>query len=155
MLLVLIGVLLFAVGLLVGQQTQRLKYAKYLRPGTVSSMDLAMLRANLELLRSYMPGDIPRVYYKSACGCFMARSVVTSDQMKKPLDEARAFLMVKAILTHSALESEFPELPVWDPTKPGTSPDHDFKMTFVEVNIQNPDASGDIAEYVDGKIVFK
>jgi hypothetical protein len=70
--------------------------------------------------------------------------------MKKPLDEVRLELTVKASLVRQALAHEFPEF-----SKPGTVPDRDFKMTFYELNLQKPDASHDLAEYVDGKIVFK
>lgn len=44
-LLTLVGLLLFALGLVVGQQIQRSKYDKYLRPANVVPMDISLLRA--------------------------------------------------------------------------------------------------------------
>ncbi len=149
-LLVFIGVLLFAVGLLVGQQTRPSKFQKYLRPAEMSSMDLALLRVNIEIVRDNLTFEVPRVHYDSSCTCFVAHSTVTSDLTKQPLDEVRGRLMALAAIARRDLALEFPEL-----SKSGTVPDRDFRMTFYELNLQKPDASHDLAEYVDGKIVFK
>jgi hypothetical protein len=55
LLLGLIGILLFTVGLLVGQQMRHSKFDKYMRPANVSEMDIAMIQANLDLIQSSMP----------------------------------------------------------------------------------------------------
>jgi hypothetical protein len=150
-LLVLIGALLFAVGLLVGQKTQISKYQKYFRTGTISEMDFAVLQANLEIVRRHMlPQEVPTVEWKGSCGCFVAGWVVTSAFMKSPLDEVRASFLGKALVVRQVLEEEFPEL-----SKPGTVPDGDLRMTFFELNLQKPDASHEVAEYLNGKIIFK
>jgi uncharacterized protein YneF (UPF0154 family) len=150
LLLVLVGGLLFVVGVLVGQQVRHSKFEKYLRPATSNPMDVAVVEANLHVIRSFMQLDVPVLFYDSSCGCFIAHSVVTSELTKQPLDEVRRALMVNAILARRALEMRFPEL-----SKSGTVPDRDFKMTFYELDTGNPSASHDLAEYVDGKIVFK
>ncbi len=46
----------------------------------------------------------------SSCGCFVARAVVTSEMMNKPLAQVRAMSMAKAFVARRNLENEFPEL---------------------------------------------
>jgi hypothetical protein len=150
LLLVVIAGIVFIVGLLLGQQTQRSKFERYLRPATVTPMDVAVLRTNIEVVKSFMQLDVPTIYYSSSCKCFTAHTIVTSELAKQPLDEVRRTLMARATIARRALAIEFPEM-----SKPDTVPDRDFKMTFFELNTKNPDASRDLAEYVDGKIVFK
>jgi hypothetical protein len=58
--------------------------------------------------------------------------------------------MVLATMARMALEVEFPEL-----SKSGVVPDRDFKMTFDEVSTEKPGRIVTVAEYSDGKIVFK
>jgi hypothetical protein len=149
-LLAFIGALLFAIGVLLGQQGQRSKFDKYMRPASVTPMDIAALKANLGVVRSFMSLEVPTIDYDPACQCFLAHASVTSELTKEPIDKVRVKLMGIAATTRRALAFEFPEL-----SKPGTVPDRDFKMTFFELNIQNPNASHDVAAYVDGKIVFK
>src|SRR6266852_5572137 len=86
------GLLLFALGLLLGQQIQRSKFEKYLRPATVAPMELSLLRANLDLVKSFTPAgqieglfEAPTIFFDSSCACFVARAVVTTDLMKSPL----------------------------------------------------------------------
>jgi hypothetical protein len=150
LLLVLIGGLLFAVGLLLGQQIGRSKFERYLHPSTATPMDVAVLRANINVVRSFMALDVPAIYYDSSCACFTAHATITSDLMKEPLDTVRSKLMSIARIARRNVEAEFPEL-----SKLGTVPDRDFKMTFFELNTQKPDASRDLAEYTNGRIVFK
>jgi hypothetical protein len=147
--LLLIGVLLFAIGLLLGQQAKRSKYERYLRE-TATQMDIAVLRANIQVLRVFMPPETPTIYYEPSCPCVMARSTMPSEWAKEPLDKVRAKLMGLAITALWALPREFPEL-----SHGGTVSDRDFKMTFSEINLQNPETLRVFAEYTDGKIVFK
>src|SRR5579859_7874274 len=106
LLLVLIGVLLFAVGLLLGQQMQRSKFDKYLRPGTVTQMDLLMLNANIGALSSFLSGAIgrlttvpntqtyaPTLFFRPACTCFEAYAPIPRGLMKQPLDQVREKLL--------------------------------------------------------------
>ncbi len=148
LLLLLIGVLLFAVGLLLGQQVPRSKFDKYLRPNAVTRMEIGVLRANIEAIRGFMEFGVPTIYYDPSCACFTASAEITSDLMKKPLDQVRARLTFLALKARGSLLNEFPEL-----SNPG--PDRDFKMTFWEINLDQPSANKTVAEYVDGKIVFK
>jgi hypothetical protein len=146
-LLGIIGILTFTVGLLLGQQMRRSKFDAYLH-GSVTPMDIAVLRANTEVVRGFISLEIPNIYYNASCACFTAHATVTSELAAKPLEEVRARLTARAQTVRRALEYEFPELSK-------SSPDRDFKMTFYELNLKNPDASHDLADYVDGKIVFK
>jgi hypothetical protein len=151
----IVGVLLFALGLLLGQQTQRSKFDKYLRPGGVTAMDLAVLRANVGALKSYASIEVPVIYYEPSCACFLAKATVTSAMMTESLDQVRAKLLTTAYIARRAIAFEFPELSTHD-GKPGEPfQDLDFRMTFFEVNIQNPSASHYVADYVNGKIVFR
>ena len=70
--------------------------------------------------------------------------------MEEPATQLRARMLVSAGIARSALEVEFPEM-----SKSGTVPDHDFKMIFYELDMKNPDASHDFADFIDGKIVFR
>jgi hypothetical protein len=154
-LLVLVGSLLFALGLVLGQQIQRSKYEKYLRPANVVPMDISLLRANLDLVRDFTPAEniglfgVPTIVYDSSCTCFVAHAVVTTDLMKAPLDAVKGKMMAAVELARQSLKIEFPEFPQEN------VPNRDLKMTFFELDLQTPNASHDIAEYVGGKIVFK
>ena len=57
LLLALVFVLTTAVGVLVRQQIQRSKFEKYLQPTNVTSMQLGVLEANLELVRDSVPSS--------------------------------------------------------------------------------------------------
>jgi hypothetical protein len=159
LLLALMGGVLFALGLLLGQIARPSKFDKYLRPAPVELMDLALLRVNVEIIRDNMDFGVPTVTYDSSCACFAARAAVPSETINKPLAQVRATLIAKAFVVRHNLEDEFPEL-----SKRGTEmlntntlpvPDHDFKMTFFEIDPQKPKPTHDIAEYEDGKIIFK
>ena len=81
--LVFTGALLFAVGVIVGQQAQRSKFDRYLRPASVTAMEVAMLKANIGVIRSSMSLDVPTIYYDQSCSCFTAHATVTSELTKK------------------------------------------------------------------------
>jgi hypothetical protein len=156
-LLVLGGLLLFALGLLLGQQMQRSKFERYLLPTAVAPMDLSLLRANLDLVRSFTPVgqidglfEVPILFYDSSCTCFSAHVTVTTDLMKSPLDQVRGKMMATVMLARRSLQFEFPEVP-----RDEKASQRDLKMTFFELNLKTPNASHEIAEYADGKIVFK
>jgi len=112
-LLVLVGMLLFVLGLLLGQQIQRSKFDKYLRPATVAPMEISLLRANLDLVRSFTPVasqiaglfDVPIISFDSSCVCFAARALVTTDFMKAPLDQVRGKIMATVQLASQSLKN--------------------------------------------------
>lgn len=143
LLLVLIGVLLLSVGMLLGQR-QRSKFDKYLSPTAATSMEIALLRVNLGVVKSYLPSKIPIVYYDATCPCFKANSLIDSNLMKKPLEDVRREMMVTALVAEMELRIEFPEFPK------ETAPNRDFKMEFFEAGEFRA-----VAEYADRKIVFK
>jgi len=145
-LLVLIGVLLFASGLFLGQQTKRSRFEKYLRPGSITPMEIAVLKANIEVVRS-MISDAPKIYYDSSCACFLARVTITSDWTKEPIDKVRARFMQVAGTALFALFAESPDN--------GPISERDVKVTFIELNGKNPETSHVVAEYVNGNIIFK
>lgn len=152
LLLVFIGVLLFAIGVLLGQQNQRSKFARYLQPESVTAMDMGLLRANIESLMDLAsPGGFPRIRYQASCQCFWANGIVSDELMKQPLDQVRGELMVRAGLARANLVLQFPDMSSAAPNLP----DHDFKMTFSRYNFDKPGHLETVAEYSDGKILFK
>jgi hypothetical protein len=64
LLLLLIGVLLFAVGLLLGEQIRHAKFDKYLRRTAVKAMETALIRANIGVISHFLPAKVPTVYLK-------------------------------------------------------------------------------------------
>jgi hypothetical protein len=147
---VVIGVLLFAVGLLLGQQAQRSKFDAYLRVGGVTPMEVSLLRINEDIIRSHMAMDIPTVSYSSACSCFIGRVVVTDELMKSSLDDVRATMLASTEIVRRSLGSEFNQA-----IKGLTISDRDLKMTFYELNLHNLNQSHDVAEYANGRLIFK
>jgi hypothetical protein len=153
---VFVGLLLFAVGLLVGQQIQRSKFEKYLQSTAVTSMQLKLMQANLNVIRASVPVsesgmDVPRVDYEPSCRCFEAQAtLVRDDLMKRPLDGVRLALMLPAVLTRYQLKAEFPEIA---DAIPG-APDPDFRMTFRQLDKDSASLKV-VAEFVDGRLTFK
>lgn len=146
LLLMLVGVLLFVVGLLVGQEAHRSKFEKYLRPINVTQMQFALLEANIGVIRRYLSGSetgTPIIEYDPSCMCFWSTTLVSTELMKKPLEEVRLKLSLGAMLTRQTLKQQVPEL-----SDAGT----DFKMRFQGFN---GTSWVTVAEYADGKIVFK
>jgi hypothetical protein len=137
----------------VGQQSQRSKFEKYLRPGTVTTMDIGLLKANIETVRDLAsPGGFPRISYDASCPCFSATAFISGELMKKPLNEIRSDLMILAGLARVDLRVEFPEM---SELTAASQLDRDFKMTFWQYNFDKPGNKETVAEYSDGKITFK
>jgi hypothetical protein len=150
-----IGLLLFAVGLLVGEQVQRSKFDRYLQPTTATSMQIKLIQANLDVIRASVPASddgitAPTVHYEPQCKCFEATATVLHDDlMKRPLEGVRLALTIPAVVTRFQLKAEFPEMSDWTVGVP----DADFRMTFWQLN---KDSSRTVlAELADGKLVFK
>jgi hypothetical protein len=139
-----LGLFLFVVGVLVGQQAQHSKFDKYLRATNASQMQIAVLEVNMDVLRAYLPFEVPRIYYDSACSCFAAHATVTNELTKKPFDELRGHLTALVETARSQLSLEIPE-----------TSERDFKMTFSELNLEHPNPARTIAEYANGKLTFK
>jgi hypothetical protein len=143
-----VGILLFSVGLLVGQQTQRSKFDKYLRPTSVTQMQLTMLEANIKAMKLIIPDQgemgLPDISYDDSCRCFAAVVNVSGDLMKRSLDEVSTVFRVRAVATYVAFAPLVPELPRF--------PAEDFKMTFTQ---STPQEVKIIAEFTDGKLVFR
>jgi hypothetical protein len=141
--LLVLGSFLFAVGVLVGQQAQRSRFDKYLRAVNVSQMQIAVLETNMGVLRTFLPFEVPKVYYDPSCSCVGAQATITSDETKKPFDELRAHLNALVETTLSQILSEVPE-----------AKEH-FQMTFTELNFEHLNPPRTIAEYANGKLTFK
>jgi hypothetical protein len=139
-----LGLFLFVIGLLVGQQTQRSKFDKYLRGASVSQMQISILEANMDVIRAYLPLEVPVIYYDQSCSCFPAHATIASEVTKKPFDELRSHLTVLVDTARSQLSLEVPEVS-----------ERDFKMTFTELNLEHPDPPRTIPEYANGKLMFK
>ncbi len=144
--------LLLAIGVLIGQQMQRSKFDKYLKPTAATEMRLSLLEANLDVIRGASAWNdglrLPEIYYVPACSCFWASTVVSAGLMNEPLDKARSVLMDNVITARVALKSTFPELSEWH----YGGHDPDFRMRFRQLKGSNYEV---VAEYEDGKIVFK
>jgi len=151
LLLALSGILLFAVGLLVGQQVQRSTFDKYLRT-TATLMDVALLRADISTIR-YSVSRAPTINYVPACACFEARAMMPSELSGESIANVKVGLFNFAMLTRNAVQAEVPEM-----SKVGTGSDRDFRMTFWDLH---KDAQGlvdrtqEVAEYSGGEIVIK
>ena len=149
LLLAIVGVLLFTVGLLVGDQVRYSRFEKYLRPNTVAPMQLAMLQANMDIIRDRVPAEdiaVPTIYYEPLCRCFSGTAWISGDLLKRPLDEVRQKLMVSAIFARGSVGSAIPEMHDWKPDSPDP-----FRMTFWQFKGTTKVV---VAEWVDGKIVF-
>jgi hypothetical protein len=145
------GVLLFAVGVLVGQQAHHLKFEKYLRPTPVTYMQLALLETNMAIISDRVPQEdiaVPKIHYAPSCNCFYASVWVSSELMKRPLNEVRQTLMVSAVTARSSLEFAIPEIQEFK----ADSPDPDFKMQFWQFKGTSKVV---VAEWADGKLLFK
>jgi hypothetical protein len=151
-LLVLLSLFLFAAGFIAGQQTRRLKFEKYLRPTAVTMMDLSVLRANIDIIRDHISWDdpVPQVFFDSSCSCFSSFVTISGEMMRLPLEELKSKLMIIALRARHDLKQWVPELA--DPTD---TADRDFKMSYWAFNPKQPKESKTVAEYIDGKIVFK
>jgi hypothetical protein len=156
-LLACVGVLLLAVGVLVGQQMQRSKFDRYLEPRPVRDMQLLLLEANLDLIRDRIQVSdgvgVTTVAYDRKCACFLGTAMVYSELMNGPLDTVRYQLMKNAVWVRASLKSWFPELS----DLRDNTPDWDFRMRFRQFK---PDSTGKssvevVAEFLDGKVVFK
>jgi hypothetical protein len=139
-----LGLFLFVLGVLVGQKAQRSKFDKYLGATNVSQMQISVLETNIDLLRAYLPYEVPRIYYDPSCSCFAAHATITKEVTKKPFNELRGHLTALVETTRSQLALEVPEVS-----------ERDFKMTFTELNIEHPNPPRTIAEYDGGKLIFK
>lgn len=61
--IIIIAVLLFIVGVLVGQRGGRSKFDKYTQSSSVTQMQVSILQANVRVLKSYLPLEVPQIYY--------------------------------------------------------------------------------------------
>ena len=151
-LVVLVGLLVFAIGVVVGQQTHRSKFDKYLQTGSVTSMQLAMLYTNVEMIRDQLPigGEVgvgtPEIYYNERAGSFTAFVNVTDQLTNKPVTQVRGMLLGLADIWLKDLQRSIPE-----------ASKENFKITFHDFTIdaikQRKDRN--FAEYRNGELFFK
>ncbi len=148
------GALLFAVGVLVGQQTQRSKFDKYLQPRTVTDMQLALIDAQLDRIRDATPYEsgvrVPEIYYDAKTRSVRAFTLVSDELTKQPLTKVRGTLVLKAYGTLGDIQGRIPEVSK-----------EDFIMTFRDFSSDaikeyaNGSKPKDFAEFVNGELVFK
>jgi hypothetical protein len=153
-LLGLVGVLLFTVGVLVGQQAQRSKLGKYLQPTTVTAMQLALINANLDIIRSNVGAEdgvhVAEVYYDAATRSVRGFAVVNEELTRQPVAKVRERLLLKAYSAISDTQRQIPEVS-----------EKAFTMTFRDFSsnaIQSYADGGkpkEFAEYVNGELIFK
>jgi hypothetical protein len=94
------GVMLtLASGIVVGQKQTASKFERYLHPASISAMDLAVLRANVDLIRpgglTLVGEPVPTVSYSSERDEVDA-TVFWHDIGKHPLDRARSEIKMTA-----------------------------------------------------------
>jgi hypothetical protein len=110
-------------------------------------MQFSLLETNLMVVRSFLPFEVPQIYYEPSCLCFHAHSLVTSDVTNKPLQELRGHLLGTAQVAKDQLKAVFPEVS-----------ERDFRMTVAELDLspEHPPAPPKtIAEYANGELTLK
>lgn len=131
------------VGFVSGQQTQR-KYDAILRQ-TATEMEVAVLRASVDLIRANMPFGVPKVTYDPACACFAASATMLAEDTNEPIDNLRARLTAIVGSVREAIETQGIGEPV---------PDRDLRMTFYRLDLKKAGSSV-LAEYRDGKLTMQ
>ena len=110
-----VGLLLFAVGVLVGQQAQRSKFDKYLQSTNVTAMQLALISANLDIIRQSTSSEIgvgvPEVYYDAKTGSLSAAAIVTDELTKKPVAQVRGTILGLSDLWLNDIQRYMPDVP--------------------------------------------
>jgi len=144
--------LLFTLGMLVGQQANGPAFlGKYLRPAPVKPIQLALIEANLQIIRSradYSNGiAMPSVAYDGNCRCFNGWAAISTSLSKGPIDKVREALLFCVIDTYVALRSSVPELPE-DPKNTQRL----FSMKFVQIL---PEGNQTFAEFKDGELILR
>lgn len=147
---IVLGVaLLFALGIAFGQKQVAFKFEKYLRPASISVMDYAMLRANLDLIRpsglTFIGEPTPTVSYNAERDEINA-TVFYDHIGDQPVAVARSRIERVAQDVLYRLRQYIPEVR-----------DGDLVM---EVNWFkfNPDGTGGqelFAAYKNGKVIFR
>jgi len=145
-----IGALMFAVGVLVGQQAQRPKFDSYLTPRSVSDLQMQLIDTDLELIRDHLPSVdgffVPAVGYDARRSCFWGKVRVSPALLKEPADSVRDKLLGEALMTRDILRSRFPKI-----SEAKRNADPDFRMSFFQIE----NGFSTVAEYTDGKILLK
>jgi hypothetical protein len=137
------GMLIFVIGLLLGQQSNGSKFDKYLRPYSVTAMQMVMIDVNMELIRNH--SDVATIYYDPACSCLAGSEIVPPDAMKRPFEELRHRLLADTVYPIILLKGQFPELSQEQLNR-------NFKMHFRKFTGTEYVT---FAEYANGAIVFK
>jgi hypothetical protein len=145
--------LLFTLGVLVGQDASGPPFlGKYLRTGGVLQMQVALMNANLDIVREragFSSGTLtPSVSFDDSCRCFRGYAFVGSEFMKKPLTDVRNALLGVTVSTYLSLRWAIPEMPEDFSKAKGL-----FIMTFAQVS--DDPAKKTFAEFKDGELTFK
>jgi hypothetical protein len=136
----------------VGQKKSGSKFERYLQPASISAMDFAVLRANVDLKRSgsgaltYVGEPTPTVSFNPDRN-EIAATVFVDGIGKEPLDKARSQITFIAKDALHALRRYVPELQ-----------EGDFVLEVDWFKSDPVTVSGRLevfAEYRNGKIVFK
>jgi hypothetical protein len=147
---IVLGVaLLSALGITLGQRQAASRFDKYLRPASISAMDYAVLRANVDLIRPgglfYIGVPTPTISYNPVRDLFDA--AVFYDKIgDQPVGVARARIENLAKNVLYVLRQYVPEVR-----------DEDLVMEVKWLKM-NPSGSGQqevFGEYKNGKVVFK
>src|SRR5579863_2928636 len=99
---------------MVGQQAQRSKFDKYLQSTNVTAMQLALISANLDIIRQSTSSEIgvgvPEVYYDPKTRSLSAAAIVTDELTKKPVAQVRGTLLGLAGLWLNDVQRYMPDV---------------------------------------------
>jgi hypothetical protein len=143
--------LIFIGGFLAGQQ--RSKFDGYLHPVSVTKMDIAVIQAQLDIIRSLSQSNdglgMPTVSYDQACHCFVSSVMIIGDEfMKQSLEQVQSKMIMRAGAAYVGIRSSVPELSKW-----GSNPAPEIKVTFQEFSAKGGIRS--VAEYSNGQLILK
>jgi hypothetical protein len=145
------GALLFSLGVVVGQQSRRLRFADYMQPAAISRMDWAILKANLEITQLYVEEKEPvaTIQYQQECDCFLVSAIIPWPWKTLQFEELKSKLLVLVNRAHGAIKSQFDERYSGVAVPPG-----EFKMRFFMNDPVKPELK-DFAEFSNNTLTFK
>jgi hypothetical protein len=104
----------FASGVVVGQRQSASKFEKYFQPTSVSSLDFAMLQANIDLIREYVRDangiPIPKVVYDPKQDKLHGSLTVDQNFNTLPVNQARMRLLNSCLSADTVVKRYMPEL---------------------------------------------
>jgi hypothetical protein len=146
-----IGVLLFFVGVAVGQRIQSSRFDPYLT-STPKAMELAVLAANVGVVKDILSQqvdstgiEVPTITYDPKAKKLRGRAVVNRNLVQQPVEKVKELLMVSWAKTMIAAEAGF-----------GNISRDEFEMSFVERRIDGANITWvEFAEFKKDQLTLK